>query len=485
MSLGRWSPLPKPLSWLEPRQEVRKHPRDRDSRSQRARLAAFACEALESRVVLSDWGGGNSLASALSYVGVVTGPVEVGGHAGHEHDDHGSQSSQLPTDIQALQTKLQTLAAKSALTIADISNLAADSGAIQSAGFSIDFANLKKAVSELASAVASGSSTSQAQTDFNNLFSGSSVSQTVIDKAFSDLVQAITDSKVTATDLSTVAADEAAIQNDHASQSGGDDSDAGGFSSGDNSYSGSLAAALNDVGVVTRATASASSGDCESEGSRSGSNSTSQLQTDVQTLNAELQTLAAKSGVTVSDVSHLSSDSQAIASAGFTINHGNLKTVVSELASAVASGSSTSQAQTDFNNLFSGSSVSQTVIDKAFSDLVQAITDSKVTTTDLSPVAADQAAIQNDLSSLQDSSGSDNAGGDCSGSSNSSGSSGSTSSGSSTSTTTTTSATTASATVRSSSGSTSSTTTGTTARSHHHHASSLHVLRALARRRRR
>ena len=74
---------------------------------------------------------------------------------------------------------------------------------------------------------------------------------------------------------------------------------------------------------------------------------------------------------------------------------------ISELATAVAGGTPTSQAQTDFTALFSGSSVPATTIDTTFTDLVQTPARSTVTTADPSrTVAADEAAIQADLSKL-------------------------------------------------------------------------------------
>ena len=106
-----------------------------------------------------------------------------------------TQVAQLNTDLQKLQTELQSLALKSRVTIVDITNLTTDGQTIAGAGFRINPQSLQKTVSELATAVAGGGDTTQAKTDFNALFSGSSVAQTTIDKAFSDLVQTIQDSK--------------------------------------------------------------------------------------------------------------------------------------------------------------------------------------------------------------------------------------------------------------------------------------------------
>ena len=43
---------------------------------------------------------------------------------------------------------------------------------------------------------------------------------------------------------------------------------------------------------------------------------------------------------------------------------------------------------------FAGTSVAQTAIDKAYDDISQAVTDSKVNTSDLTTIAADQAAVK-------------------------------------------------------------------------------------------
>jgi hypothetical protein len=201
----------------------------------RARRSTVGCETLETRTVMS-YGGPSSLLGSLSYVGVVTTPIEstsmpvvpmpvipnpvvpswlrgpASPYGGLSIDLAGIQK--LRKDLQTLETELQALAAKSGLTIGDLENLTNDSQAIAQAGFSFQASTLNPVISELAVAVAGGTSTGQAQTDFTGLFSGSSVSSMTITSTFGDLVKAIGDSAVTTTDLSTVAADEAAIQSD-------------------------------------------------------------------------------------------------------------------------------------------------------------------------------------------------------------------------------------------------------------------------------
>src|SRR5258708_20265258 len=78
-------------------------------------------------------------------------------------------------------------------------------------GVHFDFQNLNKVTSELATAVAGGTSTTQAQADFTTLFSGSSVSTSVINTTFTDLIKTTGASHVTTPALTTIPANEAPI----------------------------------------------------------------------------------------------------------------------------------------------------------------------------------------------------------------------------------------------------------------------------------
>ena len=172
--------------------------------------------------------GSTTLLGSLSYVGVVTSPSRERQHSGPAdssctaHADCVAREQLRPFRrgrnsepiCRRSGRSCESLAGKSGVTIADLESLTIDSQAIAQAGFHFDVKSLNSVISELANAVAGGTSTSQAQTDFTALFSGSSVSTTTINTTFTDLVQTIQDSAVTTTDLSTVAADEAAIQAD-------------------------------------------------------------------------------------------------------------------------------------------------------------------------------------------------------------------------------------------------------------------------------
>jgi predicted outer membrane protein len=442
-------------SWFTtPLHGIRRSSRARKNQRRRHRLGrggALVCEVLEGRVVLSDWGGGSILGS-LSYVGIVTRPivappVMTPPIVPMPWANQNSQFTQLNNDVQTLRTELQTLAGRSGVTIADLESLTSDGQTIAQAGYHFDFQNLNKVVSELATAVAGGTSTMQAQSDCSALFTGSSVTTSTINTTFSNLVKTITDSQVTTTDLSTVANDEAAIQADLKNlypPPGGGLAGGGWWSDPADNLSlfvstppivvsapailadtptsatsvpvgigipirigpfwgSSLLLSLDYVGVVSGPiVVPTQPPPMEMMPPWPGPNSQfTQLNTDIEALRTELQTLAAKSGVTIADLQGLTTDSQSIAQAGFHFDFQSLNKVVSELAAAVAGGASTAQAQSDWNSLFAGSSVSTTLINNTCNGVVQTIKDSNVTTTDLSTVANDRAAIQADLKNLR------------------------------------------------------------------------------------
>ncbi len=434
-------------------------PKSRHRKNKNSRRSAFACEPLENRVVLT-YAGSTTLLGSLSYVGVVTSPqvsvsIPVLPILPVLPTPFWSPAStatvptwsKLRTDLQTLRTELESLAGKSGVTIADLESLAVDSQAIAQTGFHFGVKSLNSVISELANAVAGGTSTSQAQTDFNALFSGSSVSTATINQTFTDLVQTIKDSAVTTTDLSTVATDEAAIQSDlpklpiawypgiepwldgvgiaPAALAVGPSAvtpvavaDPGTALPSPglgvlaitisppvavapiidplsitvpppyiiSPFGGaSLLGALSSVGVVTSPVVVNSpitvlppvTSIAASAVSPIASGPFSKLQTDVKALETELQSLAAKSGLSIADLENLVSDGQAFNQAGFYFNVQSLNKVVSQLATAVAAGSAAgqAQAQTDFTALFSNSSVSSASITTAFNDLVKAVQD--------------------------------------------------------------------------------------------------------------
>jgi mucin-22 len=392
----------------------------------RARAGIFAdgigCEVLEGRVVLSGWGGdgGGGLIGSLAPLGIVPGAGEFGSFELGEHGGSPTTNSgltQLQTDLTKLQTDTQAVTKASGTTIADLNALVNDSQALATAGFRVNATNLEKVTTELATAVAAGSDTTQAKTDFNALFTGSSVTQATIDTTFADLTQAITDSGITTAEITAISTDQTAVQTDLTALGGhhgffGDDDGPLGIGFGLGGFEGgSLAASLDAAGVPTSLGSSSSFEGLGLSGFDhrglwgATSAQITQLQTDVTKLQSDTQAVAAKSGTTVSDLSAIATDNQAIAAAGLRLNQTSLNKATAELATAVAAGSDTTQAKTDFNALFTGSSVTQATIDAAFTDLTKAIKDSGITTAQLTAIAADQTAIQTDLSAISTSSG--------------------------------------------------------------------------------
>lgn len=219
------------------------------------RKAVLGCESFEDRVVLSHMGGfpGGGFGGArgrfeggpaqvgtmtpktppvnilgsLGSLGILSMGEGLRGPGGFGHNDSGNTTgvppqyandatattlfTNLKTAMDQLRTDSQAIAAASGVTVADMSALMSDAQAIMQTGSTIDTTKLESAVSGLAYAVAGGTDQTQAKADFAAVFSGTSVTQATIDKTTADLVQAITDSKVTTANLDTLKADKAAV----------------------------------------------------------------------------------------------------------------------------------------------------------------------------------------------------------------------------------------------------------------------------------
>lgn len=117
----------------------------------------------------------------------------------------------LKAAVDKLQTDGQAMVAKSGVTIADMMALGSDASTIMSTGAKIDMAALDATMNKMARAVVGGTSTDDARTAFNALFTGTSVKQETIDKTFADLTGAISRSNLTIADLDLIAADRAAV----------------------------------------------------------------------------------------------------------------------------------------------------------------------------------------------------------------------------------------------------------------------------------
>jgi len=404
------NPRTNPFAWFFGQGVPAKDRRSQLQLQKRARRSVISCETLEGRVVLSRFGegfgfgggfGGGSLIGSLGVVGIVIGPggagygIEIGRayNSPWASTTLNSAISQYQTDLQKLQTDLQALAAKSTVTVSDLTSLVTDSQSIAKAGANLDPTALNKAVTDLATAVAAGTDTTAAKAEFVALFSGTTVDQTTITNSFNDLVKTITDSKVTPTDLTTVSNDRATLQTDvtaiqkNAPAPGGPH------------IGGSLVESLALLGIGTGGDEGIHApGFLDAVTTPSGT--LTQLQTDAQKLATDLQGLTAKSGVTIADLTNLSTDSQTIAMTGTSLNRTALNKAVTDLATAVAGGTDTTAAKAEFSALFTGTSVLQATIDKTYADVVQTVMDSKVTPTDINTITTDRTAVQTDLTNL-------------------------------------------------------------------------------------
>jgi hypothetical protein len=410
--------------------------RSRPGARRKGRRSLIACEFLEYRTVLSQMGFGGPMGgmgfpggmdsgwmgspAEMTFAG--PGPIAMAGSASPSDNLLGSleqlgllgtsgkdmsvdgswggtvsqttQSSQLQTDQTKLQTDLQTLAAKSGVTVADLNNLANDDRALSIAGAQPDSSSLQTSLSALATAVASGADTTQAKSDLSKALAGSaSVPQATLDTAVNDVVQAIQDSHVTTDDLTTIANDHSAIQKDLGIAPGG----APGVDA-------SLVGNLANLGVLGSPGLGGLGGPMKftGQGGRFGGQAiqgsqNTQLQTDQTKLQTDLQAIAAKSDVTVAELNNLATDDQAIAQATTKPDATKLQTGLTELATAVSAGTDTTQAVADINAAFANTGLSSSTINKAITDVTQIIQDSHITSDQLTTIAADHTAIQNDL----------------------------------------------------------------------------------------
>ena len=432
-----------------------------------ARPDAMRCEQLEGRVVLSNAGGGfgggvagaSTLLQDLNNLGVGTSPIPASPTA--TPASMNTSIAQLLADQAALQAELQSLAAKSGVTVADLTQLELDSQTIGQDWHEVDLFQLKQqAVSDLTTASAlpgamsptptaatTTTSTTSPLDEFVALFPTADQTSGAAAAVYNDLVKIVTNSQVTTTDLNTVAPDQAAIQSGLSNLSawgqfgfggggygGGGGGPGGGIlgtivsdisglvtdlggSGGDGlgsvisgpivvggagGPSDAVTAELNNLGVITSPIIAGTS-----TLPTSSNTLVAQLQMDQQTLQSELQTLSTGSGVTVAQLTQLSTDSQTLGMAWRGISPSMLDKALTDLATANAADvintstptAAQMAAKSEFLALFS--MANQPAATAVYNDLVAIIVGSGVKTTDLTTVATDQAAVQADLTALE------------------------------------------------------------------------------------
>ena len=149
----------------------RKSPR-RGQPRRRRRSLAWICEMLEPRLVLSgtpsffptSYLPNGQFGWVLTGIGIMTDNVQVTITPASGNPPKGGSA------FEAIMNEFQSLGDKSGVTIADLSNLAADGSVIDQGSSAINQQGIWPVFDELATAVAGGTSTAQAEADWNALF---------------------------------------------------------------------------------------------------------------------------------------------------------------------------------------------------------------------------------------------------------------------------------------------------------------------------
>ena len=264
-------------------------------------------------------------------------------------------SAQLTADTQKLKVDSLAIQSASGVNVSEMTAILQDEQAIIKAGVVLDPKALLKVTDGIARGVLANNLTT-AKADFAALF-GTKLTAATIDKIFADEVRIVKDSKITVAQLNTIAADNAAIQKD--------------------------LAALGVKPPAPPAPPAAPTG------------TPTQLDKDTQKLRDDVLSVQSTSLVTVSSLTALGGDDQAIVAAGIKLDGKALLKATDALVRAVLNGDP-APAKKDFAALF-GTKLTSAAIDKAFNDMVKIVKDSKITLAQLNTIAADNAAIQADL----------------------------------------------------------------------------------------
>ncbi len=293
------------------------------------------------------------LLGALGALGVVPGNPPPPLPAGT------TPSAQLKTDTQKLQMDSLAIQSTSGVNVSEMTAILQDEQTIIKAGVILDPKAVLKVTDEIARGVLANNTTT-AKIDFAALF-GTKLTSAVIDKIFADEVHIVKDSKITVTQLNTIAADQAAIQKD-----------------------------LTAMGVKPPAPPAPPAPP---------TGTPTKLDLDTQKLRTDIQNVQSTSLVTVASLTALGGDDQAIVVAGIKLDGKALLKATDGLVRAVLNGNP-APAKADFVALFGGK-LTTAATDKAFNDMVKIVKDSKITLAQLNTIAADNAAIQADLTAAK------------------------------------------------------------------------------------
>lgn len=200
----------------------------RDRRKARApRETVINCDLMEGRALLTPlgFGGGRFGQPPSADVGSVSTARGMQG-LGRQNRGGGPrgggmvQDAQLTADLQKFRTDIQAVVSGSTVTDAQRQALKTDLRSIAQTGFRIDRQAMATVADDLVKALADGSYDSDPaaaqgiQDSFNALFAGSTVSQTLIDQTYADLVTVTRNLNISSEELQTLADDRAAIEAD-------------------------------------------------------------------------------------------------------------------------------------------------------------------------------------------------------------------------------------------------------------------------------
>ena len=164
------------------------------------------------------------LTSILNNIGVMT--SQINSTPTNPPTSTNSLVAQLQTDEDALQKELKSLAGKSAVTAADLTQLSTDSQALAMAVQGVSTAALQKALDDLAAA-ATGSSTVTSASALSEFTACSpTANQAAATTVYNDLVKIVNDSGVDVDRPYHRCLDQAAIQTDLNNLRGGGSSTA-------------------------------------------------------------------------------------------------------------------------------------------------------------------------------------------------------------------------------------------------------------------
>jgi hypothetical protein len=138
-----------------------------------------------------------------------------------------SSSEALKADLEKLRTDLQAIAAKSQVTVAELTAVKGDfekvSAAATSPPDSTKLVTLTSDITSLNGQLPTAAQATQLSNDYTAVLQSQGITdQSLVTQTISDIGAVVTSANITSTDVSTIATDEAAIKNDLGSSASSD-----------------------------------------------------------------------------------------------------------------------------------------------------------------------------------------------------------------------------------------------------------------------